>query len=153
VKLRAGSDVHELLVRSSAEGEDVLVDGERVGLQVSETAPGVFVCRRGPARETFHCVRDGLDVLLFWRGHAYRLFPEETRAPVVSGVLESPMPGKVTAVHVAPGTAVTRGQELLVIEAMKMENAVRAPRDGIVKAVTVKAGDMASAGVVLVELE
>ena len=63
------------------------------------------------------------------------------------------MPGKVIAVKVAPGDTVGKGDELLVVEAMKMENAVRAPRDGRVKTVTARVGDMVSPGVVLVELE
>ena len=44
------------------------------------------------------------------------------------------MPGKVIAVKVEAGQTVAKGQELLVVEAMKMENAIRAPRDGRVKA-------------------
>ena len=47
----------------------------------------------------------------------------------------------------------TRGQELLVVEAMKMENAIRAPRDGRVKSVSAKVGDAVSPGTILVELE
>ena len=72
---------------------------------------------------------------------------------VVPGALEAPMPGRVIAVRVEPGQAVTKGQELLVVEAMKMENALRAPRDGTVKSVAARPGDMVSPGVVLVELE
>jgi 3-methylcrotonyl-CoA carboxylase alpha subunit len=63
------------------------------------------------------------------------------------------MPGKVIAVKVAPGDTVMKGDELLVVEAMKMENAVRAPREGRVKSVSAQVGDMVSPGVVLVELE
>jgi 3-methylcrotonyl-CoA carboxylase alpha subunit len=63
------------------------------------------------------------------------------------------MPGRVIAVKVAPGDTVMKGDELLVVEAMKMENAVRAPREGRVKSVSAQVGDMVSPGVVLVELE
>ena len=63
------------------------------------------------------------------------------------------MPGKVIAVKVAAGDTVSKGDELLVVEAMKMENAVRAPRDGRVKTVAARVGEMVSPGTVLVELE
>jgi len=45
------------------------------------------------------------------------------------------------------------GEELLVVESMKMENAIRAPKDGVVKSVAAHAGDMVGPGIVLVELE
>jgi 3-methylcrotonyl-CoA carboxylase alpha subunit len=63
------------------------------------------------------------------------------------------MPGKVIAVKVEAGQQVTRGQELLVVEAMKMENAIRAPRDGRIKSVSAAVGDSVSPGTILVELE
>jgi biotin carboxyl carrier protein len=63
------------------------------------------------------------------------------------------MPGKVIKVNVEPGQLVARGAEILVIEAMKMENAIRAPRDGRVKSVAARVGETVSPGVVLVELE
>jgi 3-methylcrotonyl-CoA carboxylase alpha subunit len=126
-------------------------------VNVEMIAPGVFVWREGDRVETFHCVGDGGVIHLFWRGTAYRI--EEDRAGSraaqrgVSGALEAPMPGRVIAVRVEPGQAVAKGQELLVVEAMKMENALRAPRDGVVKSVAARPGDMVSPGLVLVELE
>jgi 3-methylcrotonyl-CoA carboxylase alpha subunit len=63
------------------------------------------------------------------------------------------MPGKVIAVRVSPGQAVARGDELVVVEAMKMENALRAPRAGTVKSVAVRVGEMVAPGVALVELD
>jgi 3-methylcrotonyl-CoA carboxylase alpha subunit len=129
-------------------------DGEG---EVEPLGPGVFVFRQGDRRETFHCVRDGDTVHLFWRGRAYLLEEETERSRTshrhVGGGLEAPMPGKVIAVKVAPGDTVMKGDELLVVEAMKMENAVRAPREGRVKSVSAQVGDMVSPGVVLVELE
>jgi biotin carboxyl carrier protein len=69
------------------------------------------------------------------------------------GSLESPMPGRVVKVSVAPGDRVRRGQELLVVEAMKMENALTAPFDGVVTRVAARAGEMVGAGAILVEVE
>jgi 3-methylcrotonyl-CoA carboxylase alpha subunit len=63
------------------------------------------------------------------------------------------MPGRVSAVKVAVGARVRKGEELLVVEAMKMENALRAPRDGVVRAVHVAVGEMVAPGRALVELE
>ncbi len=67
--------------------------------------------------------------------------------------LQAPMPGKLVLVRVAPGDAVSEGQELLVMEAMKMELALRAPRDGVVAAVRFAAGDFVEADAVLLTLE
>jgi len=126
-------------------------------VSVELVAPGIFVWREGTRVEAFHCVRDGDVIHLFWRGTAYRIEEdgESSRSAhrAVSGALEAPMPGRVIVVRVEPGQAVTKGQEVLVVEAMKMENVLRAPRDGTVKSVAARPGDMVSPGVVLVELE
>ncbi|MDP8977764.1 MAG: acetyl/propionyl-CoA carboxylase subunit alpha, partial [Actinomycetota bacterium] len=57
------------------------------------------------------------------------------------GRLLSPMPGTVTVVGVEKGQAVTAGQTLLVVEAMKMEHAITAPADGVVEELAVRPGD------------
>lgn len=69
------------------------------------------------------------------------------------GGLESPMPGVVTRVMVAAGEAVTKGQPLVALEAMKMEHLIRAPRDGRILAIPVTVGQMVSGGVSLVEMD
>ncbi len=63
------------------------------------------------------------------------------------------MPGKVVAIDAQVGDTVKKGDRLLVIEAMKMENPVRAPRDGVVRAVLVTVGAPVEAGTTLVELD
>ena len=69
------------------------------------------------------------------------------------GGLEAPMPGVVTRVMVAAGDAVTKGQPLLALEAMKMEHLIRAPRDGRVRAIAAAVGEMVQGGLPLVELD
>jgi 3-methylcrotonyl-CoA carboxylase alpha subunit len=75
------------------------------------------------------------------------------RSGAHGGGLEAPMPGVVTKVLVEPGDAVTEGQPLVALEAMKMEHVIRAPRDGRVKALAASVGQMVQAGAALVELE
>lgn len=65
----------------------------------------------------------------------------------------APMPGKVVRVPVAPGDAVTARQVLVVVEAMKMENELRAARDGTVSGVFVREGQSVEAGAALVTVE
>jgi 3-methylcrotonyl-CoA carboxylase alpha subunit len=67
--------------------------------------------------------------------------------------LESPMPGIVTKVLVAPGDPVRKGQPLVAVEAMKMEHLIRAPRDGRVRELRARAGEMVAGGIPLVELD
>ncbi|HZD41581.1 MAG TPA: acetyl-CoA carboxylase biotin carboxyl carrier protein subunit, partial [Terriglobales bacterium] len=73
----------------------------------------------------------------------------------LSGVqkITVPMPGKVIAVLVAEGDRVERGQGIVIIEAMKMENEVRSPVTGRVKEISVKPGDPVDGGSVLAVVE
>lgn len=70
-----------------------------------------------------------------------------------TGGLESPMPGVVTRVMVAAGDTVTKGQPLLALEAMKMEHLIRAPRDGRIKSIAARVGEMVNRDVPLAELD
>lgn len=74
-------------------------------------------------------------------------------ADVGAGRLTAPMPGRVIELLVAPGAAVRKGQALMVIEAMKMEHTIAAPREGIVAGVNFAAGDLVEEGAELIALE
>jgi len=67
--------------------------------------------------------------------------------------VHAPMPGLVLTVMVAPGEAVRAGDGLLVLEAMKMENELRALTDGVVKAIHVAPGDAVGKNTLLLEFE
>ncbi len=157
MRILCGEDARVVEVEDAGESVEASVDGKPFAFAVREVAEGTYVLEAGLRRETFHCVRAGDVFHLFWRGAVYR-FEEETAAVRaahrhVSGGLEAPMPGRVIKLSVAPGDVVAKGDELLVVEAMKMENAIRAPRDGRVKSVAAALGEMVSPGVVLVEIE
>jgi biotin carboxyl carrier protein len=81
-----------------------------------------------------------------------RKVPAKDRVTESSGqiTVAAPMPGRVVKVLVAPGDTVTARQGLVVVEAMKMENELRAPRAGTVAEVRVREGAPVEANVVLV---
>lgn len=70
-----------------------------------------------------------------------------------SGDVKAAIPGRVLRILAGPGDSVLQGQPVVVLEAMKMENDVRAPRDGVVLSVEVAAGQAVGAGQVLLRLE
>ncbi len=75
----------------------------------------------------------------------------EKKAADTSKMIISPMPGLVVSMDVALGQEVKEGEVVCIIEAMKMQNIIRAERDGVVKAVSAKGGDSVAADEVLVE--
>jgi 3-methylcrotonyl-CoA carboxylase alpha subunit len=69
------------------------------------------------------------------------------------GKIVSPMPGKVIKINVGKGDKVKRGQTLLIVEAMKMENYITAPLDGVVEEVSVKVGEMVNSSTSLISIK
>ncbi len=83
--------------------------------------------------------------------------PAPAAAPAASGsagsiTVDAPMPGKILSVKASVGAAVKKGDVILVLEAMKMENEVVAPSDGTVASINVSAGDAVEAGDTLATL-
>ena len=107
-----------------------------------------FQVRADPRKVTVH---DGERRLELIPVSAYR--PQNASAADSDGRIVAPMPGRVVVVKAKPGDPVTAGQELLVMEAMKMELAIRSPRDGIVAELRAVAGDFVEADAVLATLE
>ena len=79
--------------------------------------------------------------------------PGRRRSRGGDGGVMSPMPATVVAIHVTPGQTVAAGDTVIVLEAMKMELPIRAPRDGVVKTVACAKGDLVPPGVNLLEFE
>lgn len=69
-----------------------------------------------------------------------------------SGRLTAPMPGQVRTVNVAVGEAVTKGQTLLVLEAMKMEIRIQAPSNGVVERLAIEQGETVEREQILIEI-
>ena len=101
-------------------------------------------------------VEDHDHLVIFEAGNTFRLkrlsggvhsIDEET-----AGNLISPMPGTIIEVMAGEGQQVSKGDTLLVLEAMKIEHTIVAPRDGTVQAMHYRAGDMVEEGVELLVL-
>ena len=120
----------------------VLLDGRMYDARVEETSTGLLVI-----------VIDGYRFEIEVRDP--RRWSRKDRARAGEGVqtLAAPMPGKVVRVLVAPGDTVEAGQGLLVVEAMKMQNELKSPRDGRVTAVAAKDNQIVNAAEVLVTIE
>jgi acetyl/propionyl-CoA carboxylase alpha subunit len=108
-------------------------------------------------------VDDGFEVLL--RGRLYQVRVEDERQrrlrqassiQVAKGAdfqLQAPMPGLVVAVPVAEGQEVEEGDNLVILESMKMQNELRAPRAGMVTRINVRAGDSVDQKQILLTIE
>lgn len=77
----------------------------------------------------------------------------ETHRPITGHVISAPMPGRVIAIKVKEGDVVKRNQEMLVLEAMKMENSILSDYPGTIKQILVSEGDAVAADAPLFELE
>jgi 3-methylcrotonyl-CoA carboxylase alpha subunit len=99
--------------------------------------------------------RDDEHVVVFLEGQAFG-FDRSARGSVGAatgdGAILAPMPGKVTSVEVAAGDAVTKGQRLLTLEAMKMEHGLIAPFDGVVAELNAVAGAQVQVDAVLAKI-
>lgn len=83
----------------------------------------------------------------------YRGFKPSGIAQADAGTLVTDMPGKVVKILTSEGAVVNKGDTLLILEAMKMENEIKAGVDGVVKLVNVKEGQNLDSGHVMIEIE
>jgi propionyl-CoA carboxylase alpha chain len=108
------------------------VDGQAVVVQIDAVGSGWRLIHEGGQAEAL--------VLTPRQAELYALMPVKA-APDTSKFLLSPMPGLLASIAVSEGQEVKTGEVLAVVEAMKMENVLRATRDGTVKTLHAKAGD------------
>lgn len=110
-----------------------------------------------------HLARDGERLFVSVDGREFvirepppgtgRALAGEARTSEASLRVTSPMPGKVIKLAVAPGDRVRKNQTLVIVEAMKMENEIQSPAEGVVKNVQVSVGEFVDAERPLVEVE
>ena len=163
-----GKDAYEVEVGyDEAEDLTVIINDEEVRVSEIDWRPGLSLFRAVLNDEAFTLevkrAADGFDI----RSRAakarvrivrpeiaqlYTMLPEKQAADT-SKLTLSPMPGLVVDIPVVEGQEVKSGETVAIIEAMKMQNILKAERDGKVKSVKAKAGDPVAADDVLVEFE
>ena len=132
------------------------LDGHEVSFETSQGGGESIVLTIGGRRHRVASVRSGGRTFVWCDGAVYE-FEDAQGARAAAGGdhhggLSAPMPGRVRRLLTSEGAAVEKGQALLVLEAMKMEHAIRAPRDGSVRRLLVAEGDLVEAGAELIEL-
>jgi propionyl-CoA carboxylase alpha chain len=146
--------------------EEITVDGEEIDLGLEYT-PGDRLIEAEVGDISYGVriepTRSGLKMTTRGAVHQVRILPAriahltqhmiEKVPPDLSRYLICPMPGLLVALHVAEGDKVEAGQPLAVVEAMKMENILRAEKSATVKAVNAKTGDSLAVDAIILELE
>ena len=127
------------ILRAESGQLELLIDGKRVTAYVSSENAKRWVTING---QTFVLTKPAAGARKSGHGHHY-----------TAGELTAPMPGQVRAVNVNEGDVVTKGQTLMVLEAMKMEIRIQAPVDGVVSLIMVKQGQTVEREKILVKME
>ena len=134
-----GDKTVELEILQAKDGKlDLLIDGERVTVYVSSDNAKRWVTVNG-------------QTLVLTKSSGARR--SGSRHQHAAGELTAPMPGQVRSVNVSEGDVVTKGQTLLLLEAMKMEIRVQALGDGVVKKIFVQQGQTVEREQILIEIE
>lgn len=164
--VRLGERVREVALERRGERLHARVDGREYRLSILEPQLGVYSLmpagEGGPSTEAVVHEAGGV----FRVRVRSRFFEASVESPGrggsgsgygaggrSSGLLKALMPGRVVRVLAQPGESVKRGQGILVIEAMKMENEIGSPKEGVVKEVRVSPEDRVEAGAALAVIE
>ncbi|SRR6266550_1795719 len=162
-----GTD-HEVSLSLASGAAAVEVDGRHYDLEVRELAPGEYLLINGST--VYNCRVDGkhdpslgeiFEVVLRGQNHNVTINdPKRLRSAPSSGAhhsgaaeIISPMPGKIVRVLVEAGAQIEAGAGVVVVEAMKMQNEMKAPKTGVVISINAEEGATVNAGDVLAVIE
>lgn len=160
------SEKHEIALKQTSEKVFAEIDGRAYELEISEPEPNVFLLKHeGEVFEVFvspneksnepfkvNLANQYFEIKIF---DPKRLRGSSAGSGEIEGVAEikTAMPGKVVRVLVEVGTMVQAGDGIIVVEAMKMQNEMKSPKDGIIKEIRFSEGATVNAGDVLAVIE
>ncbi len=157
--LEHGGRLLEVEVRADGDGHRVTLDGREQVVRARHVDDHTLLLEIDGRRQTVHLARVGALRYAAVGGETHRFALHAAGAAhgdmsaLAEPEVRAPMPGKVLQVLVAAGDAVTSGDGLLILEAMKMENRLTASADGVVQEMRVAAGEMVTGGQVLAVLK
>jgi acetyl/propionyl-CoA carboxylase alpha subunit len=151
MRLRAGEHSEEVRL----EKDRARVGDHEMPFTLEQDGDGLAAIVSSSGRVRVRVRRDGRRVTVWCAGRVFT-FESADGAPrrreEAAHEMVAPMPGRIRRVVVAPGGTVAKGDVVLVLEAMKMEHAIRAPREGIVRLSRAE-GDLVEAGERLADVE
>jgi acetyl/propionyl-CoA carboxylase alpha subunit len=157
-RLEAGEEEREVLL---SDGAAILGD-RKVAFREIRTEGGGELVALDVAGDVVpvRVARDAGRIFVWCAGQTFEIRRERPREPRTRSAaaadhgtgLLAPMPGRIRRISVPRGERVSKGDIVLVLEAMKMEHAIRAPRDGVVTLLAHREGDLVDAGAVLAEI-
>ena len=152
-----GEETVTVKVHYRSEGYLLELPGGELLVRGAIDANGDLLADLGGARVKATVVRHGSTLTIMDQGRSHILslhdpYAQNGEAEVTGGRLTAPMPGKVVAVMVEPGEKVEKGRPLMILEAMKMEHTITAPREGFVSRLNFTVGSLVSDGVELLAL-
>jgi biotin carboxyl carrier protein len=141
-RVKVGDRVHEVNASALSEGLlSMIIDDRSVLAYTARHEKGCIICIGGvPYELADPAAQDS----------AHGASADHRKG---DGLITTPMPGKIVAVHVKEGDRVEKNQPLLVVESMKMQNEILSDVDGVVKKIHFNPGDQAAFGDPLVEIE
>ena len=152
MKLSLGEESREVRL----EGNEAILAGRKIPFQVSSSGGRLETIRVGDHSFPVRVAREGGRVFVWCAGRTFEFGKAGGRAGRprdAAGSLAAPMPGRVRRILADEGSRVSAGDVVVILEAMKMEHAIRAPGAGTVTKVFHSEGELVEAGTLLAEIQ
>ena len=157
---RIGEAEYDVGLSRSREGYRLHLEDKSIPVNLFPGEEGGWVLHTGDSIEHIDLAVDGDDIYIHLDGETYHLQFEhalqrlaEIGEAAAADMIKATMPGSLVSLAVAEGDHVKQGQNLLVMESMKMETSIVAPRDGVIEAIHFSAGQTFDKDAVLITLE
>jgi len=154
------------LIEKSKDQIEAQINGESIPVQLTEIdGSNLYSIMVGNKSYEMEIRRNESGIVLQYRGETFECFVEDERtarlknvagklsSPILAKEILAPMPGLIVTIGVESGQSVKKGDGILIIEAMKMENEIKAPFDSIIKEIKVKEKQVVEKNQVLVLFE